>query len=188
MCSSRSIHMQRSRPYSNIPEYHRLCLSTLPLYFQFTEEMLPGSQSYLKMIKKRNVRRRRQFGLRGQGLSEFALVAPVAMIVLFCVVQAGQMIYAYSFVSYAARLGARYAAVHGSDSSSPFTSSAVTSYIQGLSSGLKTSSLSATATSTPNNSPGSTANVTVTYTYQPIRPFSQTTISLSSTAQTTISY
>ena len=150
--------------------------------------MRPSSHTCRKMIEKRNGRRRRQFGLSGQGLSEFALLAPVAMLVLFCVVQAGQMIYAYSFVSYAARLGARYAGVHGSDSSSPFSSTSVTSYIQGLSSGLKTSSLSATATSSPNNSPGSTASVTVTYTYQPVRPFSQTTISLSSTAKTTISY
>ena len=134
------------------------------------------------------VRDRSRLWADGQGTAEFALLAPVAMIILFCVIQAGMMIYAYSFVSYAARLGARYAGVHGSLSGSPFTSSSVTSYVQGLSSGLSTAQLSATATSSPNNSPGSTAQVTVTYNYQPIRPFSQTTIPLSSTAKTTISY
>jgi len=124
----------------------------------------------------------------GQGLVDFALLAPVAIAVLFCVVQAGMMIYAYSFVSYAARLGARYASVHGTQSGSPFTSSSLTTYVQGLSSGLTTESLSATASSSPNQSPGSTASVTVSYVYQPIRPFSQTSITLSSTAQMTISY
>jgi Flp pilus assembly protein TadG len=139
-------------------------------------------------MKTREDRHRSCLWRNGQGTAEFALLAPVAMLVLFCVVQAGMMIYAYSFVSYAARLGARYAGVHGSLSSSPFTSSSVTSYVQGLSSGLNTAQLSATATSSPNNSPGSTAQVTVTYNYQPIRPFSQTTVPLSSTAKTIISY
>jgi len=124
----------------------------------------------------------------GQGAAEFALLAPVAMIVMFCVVQAGMMIYAYSFVSYAARLGARYAGIHSSLSGSPFSSSTVTSYLQGISSGLDRTQLSATASSSPNNSPGSTAQVTVTYSYKPIHPFSQMTITLSSTAKTTISY
>jgi Flp pilus assembly protein TadG len=124
----------------------------------------------------------------GQGVVDFAMLAPVAMFLMFCVVQAGQLLYAYSFVSYAARLGARYASVHGSQSGSAFSSSSITSYVQGLSSGLNTSNLSATASSSPNNSPGSTATVTVSYTFQPIRPFSQTTISLSSTAKMTINY
>src|SRR5579862_5567077 len=78
----------------------------------------------------------------GQGLTEFALLAPAAMVALFCVVQAGMMIYAYSFVSYAARLGARYAGVHGTQSGSPFSSSSVTTYVQGLSSGLNLANLS----------------------------------------------
>ena len=139
-------------------------------------------------MKPREIRHPNRLWREGQGTAEFAMLAPVAMLILFCVVQAGMMLYAYSFVSYAARLGARYAGVHGSLSSSPFTSGTVTSYVQGISSGLNTAQLSATATSSPNNSPGSTAQVTVTYHFQPIRPFSQTTISLSSTAKTTISY
>src|ERR1700693_4427010 len=105
------------------------------------------------IMKPCEVRHPNRLGCEGQGTAEFALLAPVAMLILFCVVQGGMMLYAYSFVSYAARLGARYAGVHGSLSSSPFTSSSVTSYIQGISSGLNTSQLSATATSSPNNSP-----------------------------------
>jgi hypothetical protein len=116
------------------------------------------------------------------------MLAPAAMIVLFCVVQAGMMIYAYGFVSYAARLGARYASVHGTQSGSPFTSSTVTTYIQGLSSGLNTAQLSATATYSPNQAAGSIATVTVTYNYSPLTLFSKTTIPLSSTARTTIDY
>ena len=98
------------------------------------------------------------------------------------------MIYAYGFVSYAARLGARYPSVHGTLSGSPFSSSTVTSYVQGLSSGLNTAQLSATATYSPTQAAGSTATVTVTYNYSPLTLFSRTTIALSSTARTTINY
>ena len=98
------------------------------------------------------------------------------------------LIYAYSFVSYAARLGARYASVHGTLSGSTFTSDTITSYVKGLSSGLDTTQLSATATYTPSQAPGSTAIVTVTYTYKPLRFLTQATVSLSSTARTTINY
>ena len=98
------------------------------------------------------------------------------------------MIYAYAFVSYAARLGARYASVHGTQSGSPFTSTTVTSYVQGLSSGLNTAQLSATASYSPSQAAGSTATVTVTYSYSPLTLFSKTNISLSSTASTTINY
>ena len=98
------------------------------------------------------------------------------------------MIYAYGFVSYAARLGARYASVHGTLSGSPFSSSTVTSYVQGLSSGLNAAQLSATATYSPSQAAGSTATVTVTYNYSPLTLFSKRTISLSSMARTTINY
>jgi Flp pilus assembly protein TadG len=141
-----------------------------------------------RKMRRRFKSHRLQAAESGQGIVDFAMLAPVAMILMFCVVQAGQLIYAYSFVSYAARQAARYASVHGTQSGSPFTSSSITTYVQGLSSGLSTSSLSATASSSPNQSPGSTATVTVTYSYQPIRPFSQTTLTLSSTAQMTINY
>jgi Flp pilus assembly protein TadG len=140
-----------------------------------------------KSVIIRPIRRRAAF-MSGQGLTEFALLAPVAMIALFCVVQAGMMIYAYSFVSYAARMGARYAGVRGTQSGAPFNSDSVTTYVRGLSSGLNLANLSVTASGSPNQNPGSTATVVVTYNYQPIRPFSQTVIPLSSTAKTTISY
>jgi predicted trehalose synthase len=110
------------------------------------------------------------------------------MIILFCVIQAGTLIYAYSFVSYAARLGARYASVHGTLSGSAFTSSTVTSYVKALSSGLDTTQLSATATSSPSQAPGGTASVTVTYTYKPFAFITNGTVTLSSTAKTTINY
>ena len=138
-------------------------------------------------FRSRDCRRRRR-RQSGQGLTEFALLAPVAMIVLFCVIQAGIMIYAYSFVSYAARLGARYASVHGTLSGSTFTSSTVTAYVRALSSGLNTSQLSATASSSPSQAPGGTATITVTYTYTPFAFITPSTVSLSSTAQTTINY
>ena len=116
------------------------------------------------------------------------MVAPAALLALFGVIEGGMMMYAYSFVSYAARAAVRYAGVHGTQSGSTFSSDSITTYVKGLSVGLNTSSLSATASGSPDQTPGSTAVVTVTYNFQPIMPFAQITIPLSSTAKTTISY
>ena len=52
---------------------------------------------------------------RGQALVEFALGALLLFLIVFGVVDFGRVIYAYSAVSNAAREGARYGAVHPSD-------------------------------------------------------------------------
>jgi Flp pilus assembly protein TadG len=127
-------------------------------------------------------------GRRGQSAAEFALVAVVALTLIFGIIQAGLLIYAYSFVSYAARSAVRYAIVHGTSSSSPATNASVQSYVQSMAVALNTGSLSVATTWSPNENPGSTVNVKVTYTYNSLLPFfSPTTITMSSTAQGLIS-
>ena len=51
---------------------------------------------------------------RGQALAEFALVAPVFLLLLFGIVEAGRFIYTYEILNNATQEGARYAIVHGS--------------------------------------------------------------------------
>lgn len=62
-------------------------------------------------------RRRRR--VRGQAMVEFALVAPVFFLLLFGTIEGGRFILYYQALNNAAREGARYAIVHGSNSFCP---------------------------------------------------------------------
>jgi hypothetical protein len=56
---------------------------------------------------------------RGQALAEFALVAPIFFILLFGIIEGGRFMLYYETLNNAAREGARYAIVHGYNSSCP---------------------------------------------------------------------
>jgi hypothetical protein len=55
----------------------------------------------------------------GQALAEFALVAPIFFLLLFAIIEGGRFILFYEALNNATREGARYAIVHGSNSSCP---------------------------------------------------------------------
>jgi hypothetical protein len=50
---------------------------------------------------------------------EFALIAPLFFVLLFSLIEFGRMVYYIQMLNNAAREGARYAIVHGKDSSCP---------------------------------------------------------------------
>lgn len=50
---------------------------------------------------------------RGQGVAEFALVAPIFFVVMFGLIELGRAVYYTQILDSAARDGARYAIVHG---------------------------------------------------------------------------
>lgn len=52
---------------------------------------------------------------RGQALAEFALVAPIFFLILFSIIDFGRYVYYVQILNNAAREGARYAIVHGSN-------------------------------------------------------------------------
>lgn len=58
-------------------------------------------------------------GRGGQALVEFALVAPIFILTLLCIVEFGRAVYSAQMLHNAAREGARYAIVHGSASFCP---------------------------------------------------------------------
>lgn len=60
---------------------------------------------------------RKQNGESGSALIEFALVSTVFLTLLFGIIDAGRALYAYDFVSSAARQGTRYAMVRGTSCS-----------------------------------------------------------------------
>lgn len=115
---------------------------------------------------------RNRRGECGATLLEFALSCVLLFSILFGIVDFGRALYAYDAISDAARVGTRYAIVHGSSSASPATASSISSYVTGLCcAGLSTSAIKVNATWNPNNSPGSTVNVQVQYTFNFILPF-----------------
>jgi Flp pilus assembly protein TadG len=58
-------------------------------------------------------------GSRAQALVEFALVAPLFFLLIFAVIDFGRYVYYVQILNNAAREGARYAIVHGSNSLNP---------------------------------------------------------------------
>jgi len=55
----------------------------------------------------------------GQALVEFALVAPMLFVLILGTIEAGRFIFFYEVMNNATREGARYAIVHGADSTCP---------------------------------------------------------------------
>ncbi len=135
---------------------------------------------------------RKLTGERGQTFVEFALTASALLLLLFSIMELSRAVYAYNYVSFAAREGSRYAAVHGTDSKQPVTTaSAVTTFVNNETAGLDTSKLTVTTTwipaATPGQ-PGTTVQVQVQYQFQLSIPFmAPVTLPLSSTSKMTIS-
>ncbi len=65
------------------------------------------------------LRTRRRPRSTGQALVEFALVAPIFFLLLFSIIEGGRFVLYYQALNNATREGARYAIVHGSNSSCP---------------------------------------------------------------------
>ncbi len=124
----------------------------------------------------------------GQTATEFALVAMGVLTLTFAVMQGSSAVYAYNFVTYAARDAARYAMVRGASSPQPVSSTDVTNFVLAEAQGINAQSVTVTTTWTPNNNPGNTVKVRVAYSFAPIaRIASKLTLSLSSTSQMVIS-
>lgn len=125
----------------------------------------------------------------GATILEFGLSFTLLFLILFGIVDFGRALYAYDAIADAARIGTRYAIVHGSSSSSPATSSTISTYVTGqCCAGLSTSALTVTTTWNPNNNPGSTVNIQVQYNFNFILPFlPSATVPMSATSQMVIS-
>ncbi|MBC5811545.1 MAG: pilus assembly protein [Candidatus Eremiobacteraeota bacterium] len=141
----------------------------------------------------------RRQGQRGSVLVEFALVIPVAILLLFGIIEMANAVFAYDLVTNAARLGARYAIVRGSDcsvSGCPATSASIQTYVQGLSSGVNTASLTVTTTwsangtckTAPYQAAGCLVTVNVSYPYSLImHPIVKSGWTMTSTSKMIIS-
>lgn len=136
----------------------------------------------------------------GQALTEFALVAPLFFLLLFAIIEGGRFILYYETLSNATREGARYAIVHGSNSSCPSgpmppgmnapgcydpSGANVVERVQDTAFGLLGSGVVVTPTWGPlGNGREADVNVAATYTYQtlvPIVPLPPITVNAEST-------
>ena len=151
--------------------------------------------------------RRLFHGDSGAMLVEFAVTASLLFMLAFGIVQTCLAMYAFEFVTDAAAIAARYAAVRGSActgiSNCGITSAAINTYVQGIAyPGIDSSNLSATATwlsasaSQPTtwtacanqcNATGNAVKVQVKYTVPLFLPYwKSTSIPVSSSAQMVI--
>lgn len=130
-----------------------------------------------------------------------AIAITALLAVLFGIIDFGRALYTYSFVTSAAREGARWAMVRGSESCAwssntlpgcNATQASVQSYVKGLFGGA-TNPANATVTPTwpscsgTTNAPGCTVAVNVVYNFQFMLPFMPLTIPISSSSKMVIS-
>jgi len=117
---------------------------------------------------------------RGSNLLEGALVTGVFFMIIFGIVDFGRAVFDFNSVQYAANAGARYAAVHGSASSSPASESDVATYVATQLVGIASPTITAksvnfstgvAATLPSGNTAGNFVDVSVQYAFQPIAPY-----------------
>jgi Flp pilus assembly protein TadG len=142
-------------------------------------------------------------GQRGASMAESAIAMVLTLMVLFGIIYAGMLLFTYQLVTNGARLGSRYAMVHGADCTSPCVTadaSAIQDYVRAQTQGLDSASLSvSTQWSTAagpssacaaggSNAAGNLVCVTVTYPFKftlPLLP--SPTLTVSSTSKMVIS-
>jgi Flp pilus assembly protein TadG len=165
----------------------------------------------LRLVKPNSAlcgRRPGVFSDAGTAMVEFAISASVLLMLVFGIIEMSYALYAYNYVSDAARVATRYAVVRGSGCTGMpdcgITSGQLQTYVQGIAyPGIKPGSLTATTTwlsassSQPTtwtacggqcNSPGNAVEIQVTYAFPLFLPFwKSTSLSLKSTSQMVIS-
>lgn len=118
---------------------------------------------------------------------ESALCLMAFMFLTLGMMEFGMAVYAYNFCTYAANYGARWASVHGTNSSTVATGESVQSVVRSQSVGLTKANILVTTTWTPDKKPGSVVQVKVAYSVTPlIRLLLKSNLSLGSTSKVVI--
>lgn len=127
------------------------------------------------------------------------MAVPLLFAAVYGVCDFGRALYTYDLVASAARIGSRYAIVHGSActlSGCPASSATIQSYVQSKVTGVNASQLSVSATWSKGTNTGCTdalyqgpqciVTVTVTYPFQFLLSFNRT-LTMTSSSQMVIS-
>jgi len=105
---------------------------------------------------------------KGTAIVEFALVGPLAFLLIFAIIAMGLAVWTYNNLSEAVREGGRYATVHGSQSSKPIALNNDTDVIATVKNYcfvMDPSNLTVTS-SCPDNHAGTLVTVKVSYPYK----------------------
>jgi Flp pilus assembly protein TadG len=109
-------------------------------------------------------------GEEGSAALEMAISTMLYMTMVLGIMDLTRMIYAYNFVSFAAREASRYASVRGT--TNPATSANITSFVKSDAvAAINQNNITVTTTWSPNHSAGSTVNVNVSYTFTSLFSF-----------------
>lgn len=122
---------------------------------------------------------------RGAELVEFGLASILFFMLLFGIMEFGRAMWIYDTVAHAAKEGARYAIVRGTESGRAATAADVEAYVRSRATGM--TMLAVTTTWDPDNEPGSVVQVRVESPFQPVVSFVPL-ITLSSTSRLVISF
>ena len=134
---------------------------------------------------------------RGSSLVEFALVSFVLMVAVFAVFEFSRMIIVYTNVANAARIGVRYAIVHGGTRtgtgvdgpSGPGSTTNVVNVVKNYADLLNKSQLSVTVAYPDGfNTPGFRVRVTVSYNYDPFSTMLPLRVNLGSKTEGIIAF
>ena len=118
---------------------------------------------------------------------EFALVFPVFLILVFLLVELGNVLYKHNSLSYAVQEATRFAIVHGSTADQPATEDDIEAELNDRLVGIDPGDVAVEMTFTPDNSPGGIVAVQATLPYDPVVPFVPIgTFDISTTTQMTI--
>jgi Flp pilus assembly protein TadG len=103
---------------------------------------------------------------------EMALALPIYFLLVYGVIQLSYVLFGYCNATYACRMAARYAAIHGTGSTSACTSAQLKTIALRYLWGAPASGTTVTSTWAPDNNPGSTVTVAITLVYPTAIPFS----------------
>jgi Flp pilus assembly protein TadG len=144
----------------------------------------------------------RRANQRGTAMFEYAIVVLISLMMLFGIVDFGRALYAYHFISNAAREGTRFASVRGNTctffaSDCPATRGQIRAFVKNVPQGIDAAALTVTPNFTnPNglpvcgssqNYPGCGVQVRVDYNFRFIFPLMPVPIAMSSTSEMIIS-
>ncbi len=118
--------------------------------------MIKNTRNILKLLKDES----------GASFIEFGILASVLVTLSFAIIDFGRMMWLNNTVEHVATEGARYAAVRGSNKSSPVDAAQVTAYVQDRATGVPAADMDISVTWSPNNNPGGSVTVLVTYNYE----------------------
>lgn len=137
----------------------------------------------------REKRLRRLGDRRGQTLVEYSLSILLLVVLMFGVFEMSRMILVYTTIADAAKIGMRFAEVHGTDNSatSSDVQTVVKNYLGAAPMNTSSSNLFITVTGA-GGAIGSAVTVTVNYKYDPFMTYFPLGVYLASTSQGVITY